>query len=80
MLTLFEVFESDVAIDAPETTSGDINRVERINDIILMTDHLQSIDSIYRYSEFSKGFMSLACNFLSRLGISFENKYVKSKT
>ena len=29
-----------------ETTSGEINRVERINEIILMTDHFQSIDSI----------------------------------
>lgn len=52
LLTWLEVFESDVATDAPETNSGEINRVERINEIILMTDHLQSTDSIYRYSEF----------------------------
>ena len=36
----------------PETNSGEIKRVERINEIILMNEHLQSTDSIYRYSEF----------------------------
>lgn len=40
LLTWLEFFESDVATDAPETNSGENNRVERINEIILMTDHL----------------------------------------